>query len=130
MIRASTKPRWCTCTPLGQLRSVVWQTWIRENVLPAITAYHVMRVGRLPLITYFAPGDRDLADAVASASRAAKGVLLANHGPVIGGADLDTAVYAAEELEETAKLHMILRSLPTWFLTPNQQAELHRLFPS
>ena len=101
-----------------------------ENVLPAITAYYVMRVGRLPLIPYFAPGNRDLAAAVASASRAAKGVLLANHGPVIGGADLDTAVYAAEELEETAKLHMILRSLPTWFLTPNQQAELHRLFPS
>ncbi len=70
-----------------------------ENVLPAITAYYVMRVGRLPLIPYF-------------------------------GSDLDAAVYAAEELEETAKLHMILRSLPTRFLTPEQQSELHRLFPS
>ncbi len=101
-----------------------------ENVLPAITAYYVMRVGRLPLIPYFAPGNKDLAGAVAEASRAAKGVLLANHGPVIGGSDLDTAVYAAEELEETAKLHMILRSLPTRFLTADQQTELHRLFPS
>ncbi len=53
-------------------------------------------------------------------SVAAKGVLLANHGPVIGGADLDTAVYAAEELKETAKLHVILRSLPTSFLTTDQ----------
>ncbi|MBM3795193.1 MAG: aldolase [Acidobacteria bacterium] len=101
-----------------------------ENVLPASTAYYVMRVRRLPLIPYFAPGDRNLAATVASASWAAKGVLLANHGLVIGGADLDKAVYAAEELEETAKLHMILRSLPTKFLTPDQQAELHRLFPS
>jgi 3-dehydro-4-phosphotetronate decarboxylase len=101
-----------------------------ENVIPAITAYYVMRVGRLPLIPYFAPGDKSLAAAVASASRAAKGVLLANHGPVIGGADLDSAVYSAEELEETAKLHMILRSLPTRFLTVDQQSELHRLFPS
>ena len=100
------------------------------NALPAITAYYVMRVGRLPLIPYFAPGDKDLAAAVASASRAAKGVLLANHGPVIGGSDLDAAVYAAEELEETAKLHMLLRSLPTRFLTADQQSELHRLFPS
>ncbi len=101
-----------------------------ENVLPAITAYYVMRVGRLPLIPYFAPGNKDLAAAVAEASRSAKGVLLANHGPVVGGADLDTAVYAAEELEETAKLHMILRSLPARFLTTAQQSELHRLFPS
>jgi ribulose-5-phosphate 4-epimerase/fuculose-1-phosphate aldolase len=101
-----------------------------EDVLPAITAYYVMRVGRLPLIPYFAPGDRDLAAAVAEASRAAKGVLLANHGPVIGGSDLDSAVYAAEELEETAKLHLILRSLPTRFLTGAQRDELCRLFPS
>ncbi len=101
-----------------------------ENVLPAITAYYVMRVGRLPLIPYFAPGDKDLAAAVASAARAAKGVLLANHGPVVGGSDLDVAVYAAEELEETSKLHMILRSLPTRFLSAEQQSELHRLFPS
>jgi 3-dehydro-4-phosphotetronate decarboxylase len=90
----------------------------------------VMRVGRLPLIPYFAPGNRDLAAAVAEVSRTAKGVLLANHGPVIGAGELDSAVYAAEELEETAKLHMILRSLPTRFLTVEQQTELQRLFPS
>ncbi|MBM3763351.1 MAG: aldolase [Acidobacteria bacterium] len=101
-----------------------------DNVLPAITAYYVMRVGRLPLIPYFAPGDKNLAAAVAEVSRAAKGVLLANHGPVIGGSELDSAVYAAEELEETAKLHMILRALPTRFLTAEQQTELQRLFPS
>ena len=101
-----------------------------DNVLPAITAYYVMRVGRLPLIPYFAPGDLDLAAAVADASRAARSVLLANHGPVVGGTDLDAAVYAAEELEETAKLHLILRSLPARFLTADQQAELHRRFPS
>lgn len=101
-----------------------------DNVLPAITAYYVMRVGRLPLIPYFAPGDKNLAAAVAEASRSVRGVLLANHGPVVGAADLDAAVYAAEELEETAKLHMILRSLPTRFLTAGQQSELHRLFPS
>jgi ribulose-5-phosphate 4-epimerase/fuculose-1-phosphate aldolase len=101
-----------------------------EDVLPAITAYYVMRVGRLPLIPYYAPGDKNLAAAVADAARLAKGVLLANHGPVIGGTDVDSAVYAAEELEETAKLHMILRSLPTRFLTADQQSELHQLFPS
>ena len=101
-----------------------------EDVLPAITAYYVMRVGRLPLVPYFAPGDPLLASAVESAVVKNRGVLLANHGPVIGGADLDSAVYAAEELEETAKLHMILRGLPTRYLTEAQQSELHRRFPS
>ena len=49
---------------------------------------------------------------------------------MIGGVDLDSAVYAAEELEETAKLHMLLRNLPTRFLTADQQSELQRRFPS
>ncbi len=101
-----------------------------DNVLPAITAYFVMRVGKLPLIPYFAPGDKALADAVESAVKAARGALLANHGPVIGGRDLDTAVYAVEELEETAKLFMLLRGMPTNFLTETQQQELRQKFPS
>jgi 3-dehydro-4-phosphotetronate decarboxylase len=101
-----------------------------DNVLPAITAYYVMRVGRVPLIPYFAPGDRELADAVEEATQAARGVLLANHGPVVCGEDLDAAVYAMEEFEETAKLNLILRNLPTRLLNDAQQTELHRRFPS
>ena len=101
-----------------------------ENVLPPITAYYVMRVGKLPLIPYFAPGDKALAAQVETVSRTAKGLLLANHGPVMGGADLDSAVYAVEELEETAKLHMILRNHNVRLLTEPQQAELRQRFPS
>jgi 3-dehydro-4-phosphotetronate decarboxylase len=101
-----------------------------DNVLPPITAYYVMRVGRLPLVPYFAPGDMQLADAVALAVRASKGVLLANHGPVIGGKDLESAVYAAEELEETAKLFLLLRHQATQFLTDLQVQQLHERFPS
>ncbi len=101
-----------------------------DDVLPAITAYYIMRVGRLPLVPYFAPGDQGLAAAVEAASKASRGVLLANHGPVIGASDLDAAVYAAEELEETAKLHMILRGLPTRFLTAAEQTDLRLRFPS
>jgi ribulose-5-phosphate 4-epimerase/fuculose-1-phosphate aldolase len=89
-----------------------------------------MRVGRLPLVPYYAPGDKALAAAVEQAAIETRGVLLANHGPVIGGADLDTAVYAVEELEETAKLHMILRSHSTRYLTEEQQQDLHKRFPS
>lgn len=102
----------------------------RQNVLPPITAYYVMRVGSLPLIDYFPPGDRQLADAVADAAERSRAMLLANHGPVIAGRDLESAVTAAEELEETAKLFLMLRGLPTRFLTTEQVNELQRRFPS
>lgn len=95
-----------------------------EDVLPPITAYYVMRVGKLPLVPYFAPGDMDLADAVATAAKSSRAVLLANHGPVVAAKDLDAAVYATEELEETAKLFLMLQDKPTRFLTPKQQREL------
>jgi ribulose-5-phosphate 4-epimerase/fuculose-1-phosphate aldolase len=101
-----------------------------DNVLPPITAYYVMRVGRLPLVPYFASGDMQLADAVALAVRASKGARLANHSPVIGGKDLETAVYAVEELEETAKLFLLLRNQATQFLTDLQAQQLKERFPS
>jgi 3-dehydro-4-phosphotetronate decarboxylase len=101
-----------------------------NNVLPPITAYYVMRVGRLPLVPYFPPGDMKLADAVEMAVKAAKGTLLANHGPVIGGKDLDSAVYAVEELEETAKLFLLLRNQSTKFLNDQQVLHLQERYPS
>ena len=100
------------------------------DVLPPITAYYVMRVGRLPLVPYYRPGDRALADAVHDAARTHHAVLLANHGPVVAGKVLDAAVYAAEELEETAKLHLLLRGAPVRLLTDEQIAELREVFPT
>ncbi|TWU58297.1 3-oxo-tetronate 4-phosphate decarboxylase [Rubripirellula reticaptiva] len=98
------------------------------NVLPPITAYYVMRVGTLPLVPYFAPGDEKLAAAVQRAAVAAHAVLLSNHGPVVSGKDLDSAVNATEELEETAKLFLMLRGEATRYLTPDQVGELNQRF--
>ena len=75
-----------------------------HDVLPPITAYYVMRVGRLPLVPYYKPGDLALAEAVRGFASKHHAVLLANHGPVVAGSSLDAAVNAVEELEETAKL--------------------------
>jgi ribulose-5-phosphate 4-epimerase/fuculose-1-phosphate aldolase len=94
------------------------------DVLPPITAYYVMRVGRLPLVPYFRPGDLALAEAVRGFAGKHHAVLLANHGPVVGGTDLDAAVNAIEELEETAKLHLLLRGANTRYLSPAQVEEL------
>ena len=100
-----------------------------QNVLPPITAYYVMRVGKLPLLPYYRPGDMALADAVRAAAREHKAMLLANHGPVVAGKDLEAAVYAAEELEETAKLFLLLRGERTRYLTREQIADLGVHFP-
>src|SRR6266403_1791961 len=95
-----------------------------HDVLPPITAYYVMRVGRLPLDPYFRPGDLALAEAVRGFAGKHHAVLLANHGPVVAGLSLDAAVNAIEELEETAKLYLLLRGAKTRFLTPAQVKEL------
>lgn len=101
-----------------------------EDVLPPITAYYVMKVGKLPLIPYFPPGDVELAAAVREMASEHHAVLLANHGPVVAGKSLSDAVYATEELEETAKLYLLLRGAPVRFLTAQQVAELAERFPS
>jgi ribulose-5-phosphate 4-epimerase/fuculose-1-phosphate aldolase len=101
-----------------------------RNVLPPLTAYHVMRVGILPLIPYHRPGDRALAEAVRRVAAKHRAVLLANHGPVVSGKSLDDAVDSAEELEQTAKLALLLGERPLSLLTPAQIADLETAFPS
>ena len=94
------------------------------DVLPPITAYYVMRVGRLPLVGYYPPGDPALADAVQRLAGKHHAVLLANHGPVVAGSTLDAAANAIEELEETAKLFLLLRGSKVRLLTDEQVAAL------
>jgi ribulose-5-phosphate 4-epimerase/fuculose-1-phosphate aldolase len=101
-----------------------------ENPIPPITAYYVMKIGKLVLLPYYAPGDMTLANAVREVASRHHAVLLANHGPVVAGKDLPTAVYATEELEETAKLYLMLRGERLRLLTPDQVAELHLKYPS
>ena len=99
-----------------------------EDCIPPLTPYVVMRVGRVRLVPYVRPGDPAAGDLIRELDGIHAAVLLANQGPVVTGSDLRSAVYAAEELEETAKLLVILRSLPTRMLTPAQVEELREVF--
>jgi ribulose-5-phosphate 4-epimerase/fuculose-1-phosphate aldolase len=101
-----------------------------EDVLPPLTAYYIMRVGTLPLIPYYKPGDKQLAEAVRVAAQKHHAVLLANHGPVVAGSSLSAAAAAVEELEETARLYLLLQGHATRLLTSEQVAELREAFPS
>jgi ribulose-5-phosphate 4-epimerase/fuculose-1-phosphate aldolase len=99
------------------------------NPIPPLTPYFVMRVGRtMPLVPYYRPGDAAMEPAIERAARDARAVLLANHGPVVSGASLTDAVYAAEELEEAAKLFLLLRGVSPRLLTPAQVEDLLRTF--
>ncbi len=98
------------------------------DVMPALTAYYIMRVGRLPLVPYFAPGDPDLANAVRAMAGKHHAMLMANHGPVVAGSSLSDAQYATEELEETARLFLMLQSHALRTLTPEQVADLRKRF--
>ena len=99
-----------------------------HDVLPPITAYSVMRVGALALAPYFAPGDEKLAEAVGALAGRHHAILLANHGPVVAGASLSAATDAIEELEETARLFLMLRSERVRTLTPDQVADIKQRF--
>jgi ribulose-5-phosphate 4-epimerase/fuculose-1-phosphate aldolase len=101
-----------------------------HDVLPPITAYYVMRIGSLPLVPYYAPGDMKLADAVRGFAGKHHAVLLANHGPVVGGSSLSAATDAVEELEATAKLYLMLHGHRIRTLTPAQVADLKARHPA
>ncbi|MFN6956714.1 MAG: aldolase [Acetobacteraceae bacterium] len=97
--------------------------------IPPLTPYFVMRVGRtLPVIRYYRPGDAAMEAEIHAAAKGAKAVLLANHGPVVSGATLADAVAAAEELEESARLALLLRGANPRLLTPAQVEELLAAF--
>ena len=99
-----------------------------DNALPPLTAYYVMRVGTLPMLPYFPPGSGELFDAVADVASAHQAVLLAHHGPVVAGKTLQDAQYAMEELEETARLQLLVRSFGPKTLSATEVEDLMARF--
>ncbi len=99
-----------------------------ENPLPPITPYYFMRVAPLAVLPYFRPGSEDLAQAVEGAAPAHHSMLLRNHGLICSGSSLSEAVDRTEELEQTARLYFILRGQEVRHLTPEEVAELKRVF--
>jgi len=82
-----------------------------DNVFRPLTAYSIMRLGKVKLLPYFRPGDPAMGEAVRGLAGRRSAVLLAHHGPVVAGKDLEAAAYAMEELEETAKLTLLTHGL-------------------
>jgi ribulose-5-phosphate 4-epimerase/fuculose-1-phosphate aldolase len=95
-----------------------------ENVLPPLTAYGIMRLGKVKLLPVFLPGDPAMGEAVRGLAGKRSAVLLANHGPVVAGSDLEAAVNAIEELEESARLAFLTRGRAPRLLTEAEIADV------
>lgn len=92
--------------------------------LPIFSPYFVMRVGRLPVLPYFRPGADEIGAAICALGGKYRSVLLANHGPVTSGASLADAVSSAEELEETARIFMLVAPEKLRLLSEAEIADL------
>lgn len=91
-----------------------------NNFLPPLTAYSIMKLGKVKLLPYFRPGDPEMGEAVRGLAGKHSAVMLAAHGPVVAAKNLEAAVYAIEELEETAKLSMLLNGYDANLITNEQ----------
>ena len=99
-----------------------------DNFLPPITAYGIMRLGKVKLLPYFIPGSNEIGTAIKGLAGKRSAVMLAHHGPVVAGKSLESAVYAMEELEETAKLTILTKGLNPKHLSDLQIDELVKTF--
>lgn len=99
-----------------------------DDMLPAITAYGVMKLGKVALLPYFMPGDPAMGGAIRGLAGKRSAVVLAHHGPVVAGRDIEAACYAMEELEETAKLTLMTRGMSPTLLSETQIQGLVRKF--
>src|SRR5450631_4087735 len=97
-------------------------------VLPPLTPYYLMRTGGTALVPYYRPGDPAVADAIRGLAGEYAAILLANHGPVVAGDTLEAAVFATEELEETAKIYLLVRGLNPRYLSKSQVHDLIQTF--
>ena len=91
-----------------------------DNFLPPLTPYSIMKLGKVKLLPFFMPGDPAMGEAVRGLAGRRSAVMLANHGPVVAGTDVEAACNAIEELEDAAHLALLLRGVNAEELTPEQ----------
>ena len=99
-----------------------------DNFLPPLTPYAIMKLGKVKLLPFFLPGDPAMGEAVRGLAGKRSAVMLANHGPVVAGKDVEAACNAIEELEDTARLALLTRGMTPRLLTAVQVRDLVTAF--
>ena len=99
-----------------------------DNFLPPVTPYGIMKLGKVKLLPFFLPGDPAMGEAVRGLAGKRSAVMLANHGPVVAGKDVEAACNAVEELEDSARLAMMVRGANARMLTALEVQEVVKRF--
>jgi ribulose-5-phosphate 4-epimerase/fuculose-1-phosphate aldolase len=108
---------------LHSCHSVAWSLMPEvdeDNFLPPLTPYAIMKLGKVKLLPFFMPGDPAMGEAVRGLAGKRSAIMLANHGPVVAGKDVEAACNAIEELEDTARLAILMRGHEARRLTDDQ----------
>jgi ribulose-5-phosphate 4-epimerase/fuculose-1-phosphate aldolase len=116
---------------LHSCHSVAWSLMPdvdEDDFLPPLTPYAIMKLGKVKLLPFFLPGDPAMGEAVRGLAGRRSAVMLANHGPVVAGKDVEAACYAIEELEDTARLAILMRGYNARALSPDQVSDLVKHF--
>ena len=112
---------------LHSCHSVAWSLMPEvdeDNFLPPMTPYAIMKLGKVKLLPFFIPGDPAMGDAVRGLAGKRSAVMLANHGPVVAGKDVESACNAIEELEDTARLAILMRGYDANMLSPDMVQQI------
>jgi ribulose-5-phosphate 4-epimerase/fuculose-1-phosphate aldolase len=112
---------------LHSCHSVAWSLMPEvdeDNFLPPLTPYAIMKLGKVKLLPFFIPGDPAMGDAVRGLAGKRSAVMLANHGPVVAGKDVEAACNAIEELEDTARLAILMRGYDAKMLSPEMVQQI------
>ena len=99
-----------------------------DNFLPPLTPYAIMKLGKVQLLPFLMPGDPAIGDAIRGLAGKRSAVMLASHGPVVAGKDIEAACNAIEELEDTARLALLTRGMEPIQMTPNQVQSVVKRF--
>jgi 3-dehydro-4-phosphotetronate decarboxylase len=95
-----------------------------DDFLPSLTPYAIMQLGRVKLLPFFRPGDPAMGQAVRGLAGKRSAIMLANHGPVVAGKDVEAACNAIEELEATARLALLTRGQHPRLLSSTQVQDI------
>ncbi len=112
---------------LHSCHSVAWSLMPEvdeDNFLPPLTPYAIMKLGKVKLLPFFIPGDPAMGDAVRGLAGKRSAVMLANHGPVVAAKDVESACNAIEELEDTARLAILMRGYDAKMLSPEMVQQI------
>jgi L-fuculose-phosphate aldolase len=88
-----------------------------------LTSEIVITLGKVPLAEYATPGTAEVTDSIAGLVKGHNAIMLANHGVVTCGPDLEIAFQRMETVEQAAKITLVAEHLGGGRLIPPDKVQ-------